>query len=80
MSSTGGISPGSLDNHLDCLAHSWLAHHRHGHTVAITATTNEHVDAVNHAIQAAWSLPASSSPGLRPGSPGVSGCALEMSW
>ncbi len=49
----GRISPGSLDTHLDRLAHDWLADDRHGRTVAITAATNEHVDAVNRTIQTA---------------------------
>jgi len=44
------IAAGSFDTHLDRLARDWLDHHRHGRTVAITATTNEHVDAINRAI------------------------------
>ena len=45
------IVAGTLDDHLDVIARLWLDHHRDGTTLAITTTTNEHVDLVNHHIQ-----------------------------
>jgi hypothetical protein len=47
----GRITAGSLDTHLDRLARDWIDHHANGRTVTITATTNDHVDAINDAIQ-----------------------------
>jgi conjugative relaxase-like TrwC/TraI family protein len=47
------IVAGSLDDHLHRLAVAWIAHTTAGRSVAITAATNDHVDAVNSAIQAA---------------------------
>ncbi len=41
------ITPGSLDTHLDRIAYDWLTAHHHGQTIAITATTNAHVDRIN---------------------------------
>jgi hypothetical protein len=37
--------------HLDHIARNWAEHHVHGRHTAITTTTNDHVDAINHAIQ-----------------------------
>ena len=45
------IIPGTLDEHLDAIAHDWIERHTAGKTVAITTTTNDHVDAINHLIQ-----------------------------
>jgi conjugative relaxase-like TrwC/TraI family protein len=47
----GRISGGNLDEHLQRLAGDWLTAAEAGTTVAITASTNAHVDALNHAIQ-----------------------------
>jgi conjugative relaxase-like TrwC/TraI family protein len=47
------IVAGPIDDHLHRLAVAWIAHTAAGQTVAITAATNDHVDAVNAAIQTA---------------------------
>ena len=47
------IIPDSLDAHLDRMATTWIAHHDRGETVALVASTNDHVDAINRAVQAA---------------------------
>ena len=47
------IIPGSLDAHLERMATTWIEHHERGETVALVASTNEHVDAINRAVQAA---------------------------
>ena len=45
------IIPGTIDEHLDAIADDWIERHTAGKTVAITTTTNDHVDAINHLIQ-----------------------------
>jgi conjugative relaxase-like TrwC/TraI family protein len=47
----GRIVAGSFEEHLDTIATAWLDHHQHGTGLAITTTTNDHVDAINHHIQ-----------------------------
>ena len=47
------IIPGTLEDHLAAMADSWIEHHSDGDTVALVASTNDHVDAINHAVQAA---------------------------
>ena len=47
----GRIIPGSFDGHLDEIAAEWMQRHTAGETVAITAATNEHVDAINRTIR-----------------------------
>ena len=47
------IIPGTLDDHLAAIADTWIDHHQRGDTVALVASTNDHVDAINHAVQAA---------------------------
>jgi conjugative relaxase-like TrwC/TraI family protein len=47
----GRIVAGTLDDQLDRIARDWLGHHTNGKTVAIVASTNDHVDALNDAIQ-----------------------------
>ena len=47
----GRIIPGSFDEHLDSIANDWMHRHQAGDTVAITTSTNDHVDAINHHIQ-----------------------------
>jgi conjugative relaxase-like TrwC/TraI family protein len=47
------IIPGTLDDHLAAMAESWIEHHSGGVPVALVASTNDHVDAINHAVQAA---------------------------
>ena len=46
------IVAGPLEDHLGRLAVTWIAQTTAGRSVAITAATNDHVDAVNAAIQA----------------------------
>jgi conjugative relaxase-like TrwC/TraI family protein len=47
------IIPGSLDDQLHRMAEAWIAHRRHGDTVALVASTNDHVDTINRTVQAA---------------------------
>ena len=49
--SHGRIISGSFDEHLDAIAVQWMQRHAAGETVAITAATNEHVDAINRTIR-----------------------------
>jgi hypothetical protein len=45
------IVPGTLDEHLDAIATAWVDRHRNGDTVAVVASTNDHADLLNDAIQ-----------------------------
>ncbi len=45
------IMPGTIDEHLDAIADDWIERHTADGTVAITTTTNDHVDAINHLIR-----------------------------
>ena len=47
----GRIIPGTLDEHLDEIATAWIDRHQNGDTVAVVASTNEHVDLLNDAVQ-----------------------------
>jgi conjugative relaxase-like TrwC/TraI family protein len=47
------IVPGTLEQHLDRIAATWIDHHQDGRTIALVASTNDHVDTINNAIQAA---------------------------
>ncbi|MBA3605826.1 MAG: relaxase domain-containing protein, partial [Acidimicrobiia bacterium] len=47
------IIPGTLDEHLERIAAAWIDHHHRAATTAMVASSNDHVDAINHAIQAA---------------------------
>jgi conjugative relaxase-like TrwC/TraI family protein len=47
------IVPGSLDEHLAAMAETWIERRAHGDTVALVASTNDHVDAINRTVQAA---------------------------
>ena len=47
----GRIIPGTIDEHLNAIADDWIETHAVGKTMAITTTTNDHVDAINHLIQ-----------------------------
>jgi hypothetical protein len=51
--SRGRITSGRLDDHLYRVADEWLAVTAAGQTIAITASTNAHVDALNAVIQRA---------------------------
>ena len=46
----GRIIPGTLAEHLDTIADMWIDRHAAGETVAITTTTNDHVDPINQLI------------------------------
>ena len=45
------IHPGTIDEHLDTIAHQWQQSHIAGETLSITSTRNDHVTAINHHIQ-----------------------------
>jgi ATP-dependent exoDNAse (exonuclease V) alpha subunit len=47
------IIPATFADHLAAIADRWVDHHRSGDTVAVVASTNDHVDAINRAVQAA---------------------------
>jgi conjugative relaxase-like TrwC/TraI family protein len=47
----GRISAGTFDDHLRRIAKTWLDTTGDGRTIAITASTNEHVDKINGVIQ-----------------------------
>ena len=49
----GRIVAGSLEDHLDHLAATWIDHHGTGRSIAVVASTNDHVGTINRAIQAA---------------------------
>ena len=49
----GRIVAGTLDDHLDRLAATWIDHHDTGRSIAVVASTNDHVDTINRAIQTA---------------------------
>jgi len=49
----GRIVAGTLDDHLARIAATWIDHHDTGRSIAIVASTNDHVDTINHAIQTA---------------------------
>jgi hypothetical protein len=46
------IFAGPLFEHLDNIACAWAGSRERGEYLAITTTTNDHVDAINHAVQA----------------------------
>ena len=45
------IAPGTLEQHLDQIAAAWIDRHRNGDTVAVVASSNQHVDLLNATIQ-----------------------------
>ncbi|CAN5759194.1 hypothetical protein BH18ACT2_BH18ACT2_08490 [soil metagenome] len=47
----GRIVAGSLDDLLRRIADTWCSAHRHGETVALVASTNDHVDTINRYVQ-----------------------------
>ena len=49
----GRIRAGTIGEHLDYFADEWLDHHAAGHTTAVMASTNQHVDLINTHIQTA---------------------------
>ncbi len=49
----GRIVAGTLDAHLARIATTWIDHHDTGRSLAVVASTNDHVDTINRAIQTA---------------------------
>ncbi len=47
------IHAGTIGEHLDTMVAAWKYHHARGESLAITTTTNDHVDLINHTIHAA---------------------------
>ncbi len=47
----GRIRAGTLTEHLDHFAHTWITNHDHGDTTALMASTNQQVDAINARVQ-----------------------------
>lgn len=47
----GRVVPGTFDEHLVTAAHRWITTTAKGGTIAVIASTNEHVDALNATIQ-----------------------------
>jgi len=47
----GRIRAGTLAEHLDHFATTWIANHHHGDTTALMASTNQQVDAINARVQ-----------------------------
>ncbi|MCB0969806.1 MAG: AAA family ATPase, partial [Ilumatobacter sp.] len=52
-SSHGRIHPGPIQGQITAITERWMDATQHGKTVAVTASSNEHVDTLNAAIQAA---------------------------
>jgi conjugative relaxase-like TrwC/TraI family protein len=49
----GRIRTGTIDEHLAWIAQRWIDNHHRGHPTALVASTNEHVDILNAAVQTA---------------------------
>ena len=47
----GRIIPGTLEEHLGEIAKQWVDRHQNGDTVALVASSNDHVDLLNAAVQ-----------------------------
>ncbi|MGH9272616.1 MAG: ATP-dependent DNA helicase, partial [Ilumatobacteraceae bacterium] len=47
------IVAGPLDEHVERMAQTWISSDRRGDSVALVASTNDHVDAINRHVQAA---------------------------
>jgi conjugative relaxase-like TrwC/TraI family protein len=47
----GRIVPGLFIEHLEAIADAWINSNRHGESLAITTTTNDHVGAINAQVQ-----------------------------
>ena len=45
------VAGGTIEQHLATIANRWMAATANGQTVAVTATTNDHVDLINRTIQ-----------------------------
>jgi conjugative relaxase-like TrwC/TraI family protein len=49
----GRIRAGTLEEHLAWIGERWIDNHHRGHPAALVASTNEHVDRLNAAVQTA---------------------------
>ena len=49
----GRIIAGTLEEHLARMADTWITNHQHGRPSALVASTNDHVDTINRAVQQA---------------------------
>ena len=49
----GRIIPGTLEQHLARMADTWITNHQRGRAGALVASTNDHVDTINLAVQQA---------------------------
>ena len=49
----GRIIAGTLDTHLERMARAWLDSHERGDSIALVVSSNDHVDTINRAVQAA---------------------------
>jgi conjugative relaxase-like TrwC/TraI family protein len=47
----GRIRAGTIDEHLAWIGDRWLDNHHYGHPTALVASTNDHVDTLNAAVQ-----------------------------
>ncbi len=61
----GRIIAGTLATHLEQIAQTWIEHHRHGDTIALVASSNQHVDTINTAVQEARLANGQLGPGQR---------------
>ena len=61
----GRVIAGTLAEHTNAIAAEWITRHGNRDTVAITTCANEHVDAINTAIQAVRLDAGHLNPGLR---------------
>ena len=63
----GRIFAGALTDHLGLLARTWIGHHQSGRTIALVASTNDHVDTINQSVQQARLDRGHLDPGARTG-------------
>jgi hypothetical protein len=49
----GRIRAGTIEEHLAWIGERWIDNHHRGHTTSLVASTNEHVDTLNAAVQTA---------------------------
>ena len=57
----GRIVAGTLEQHLERLACTWIDHHATGRSIAVVASTNDHVDTISQSINAPGSTPATAT-------------------
>ncbi len=76
----GRIIAGTLAEHLARIADSWMTHHVDGRTLAVVASTSDHVDTINDAVQQARLAAGQVDPRGRRGSLAASGRWSVTSW